>query len=48
MAFLGSFATSLHDIGNDDKNDDDLDDTNIPFQSQLWGDIAGLISAVGK
>ena len=48
MAFFGSFATSLHDVGNDDSNDGDMDDTNKPFQSQLWGDIAGLISAVGK
>jgi solute carrier family 35 protein F5 len=45
MAFSGSALTSIHDADNSDNGGDILDDE--PFQSQLWGDGAGLISAVG-
>lgn len=45
LAFIGSLITSLHDVGNNNNGDDNVD--NKPFQSQIWGDIAGLISAMG-
>ena len=45
MAFSGSFLTSIHDAKDNNYDDNEIDIQ--PFQSQLWGDAAGLISAVG-
>jgi solute carrier family 35 protein F5 len=41
MAFAGSLITSLQDASHFQDNDSDV------FRHQLWGDAAGLISAVG-
>ena len=41
MAFLGSLLTALHDASNSNEDDGDL------YKHQIWGDVAGLISAVG-
>jgi len=41
MAFAGSLITALQDASNFEDNDSDV------FRHQLWGDAAGLISAVG-
>ncbi len=45
MSFSGSFLTALHDAKQNAEGDD-TDDLE-PLSSQLWGDAAGLISAVG-
>ena len=55
LAFIGSFITSSHDANSStssanrfllDGSNNNNDNTN-PFPYQLWGDIAGLISAMG-
>lgn len=41
LAFFGSVITSFHDASKSQSNELDI------YQHQLWGDAAGLISAVG-
>ena len=49
MAIFGSLLTSMHDAAdNYSKNEEGDPSLFIPFESQLWGDLAGLISAVGE
>lgn len=47
MAFCGSLLTSIHDANNS-SDDNEEQDGDERFQSQLWGDIAGIISAGGE
>jgi len=51
LAFCGSIATSIHDMSsNGDTGGDDGDgseETTASFKPELWGDIAGLVAAVG-
>eukprot|EP00551_Chaetoceros_affinis_P011442 CAMPEP_0203680442 /NCGR_PEP_ID=MMETSP0090-20130426/39290_1 /ASSEMBLY_ACC=CAM_ASM_001088 /TAXON_ID=426623 /ORGANISM="Chaetoceros affinis, Strain CCMP159" /LENGTH=279 /DNA_ID=CAMNT_0050548511 /DNA_START=460 /DNA_END=1295 /DNA_ORIENTATION=+ len=46
MSFAGSFFTAMHDAKQSTGGDGD-DDDKEPLSVQLWGDAAGLISAVG-
>eukprot|EP00558_Chaetoceros_sp_UNC1202_P010252 CAMPEP_0197255064 /NCGR_PEP_ID=MMETSP1429-20130617/70896_1 /TAXON_ID=49237 /ORGANISM="Chaetoceros sp., Strain UNC1202" /LENGTH=44 /DNA_ID= /DNA_START= /DNA_END= /DNA_ORIENTATION= len=41
MAFGGSLLTSFHDASNTNNDGNNLN------QNQLWGDVAGLVSAIG-
>ncbi len=43
LAFVGSILTSLHDASQAK----DGDNQSNPYDHQLWGDAAGLVSAIG-